>query len=162
MAIYAITALLQLSRGDIGFLYATAFAAGIYYFVYRNLRTDLATAKIGTLVAAIGAGIFWLLNMFTGQVLFATINVVALVCLVFVFNQLLKLEKLSPVTTVGVAPADAAEKAAKLHMLDELRKSGGADQRGIREKKTGAGLAKGKTLQLRKRYVLVAIGTKLI
>jgi hypothetical protein len=125
IAIYAVTAMLQLSWGDIGFLYATAFAAGIYFFVYRNLQTNLATAKIGTMVAAIGAGIFWILTMFTGQPLFATINVVALICLIFVFNQVLKLEKLTLGTTdLGVAPADAADHAAKLHMLDELRKSG--------------------------------------
>jgi hypothetical protein len=124
IAIYAITAVLQLSGGDIGFLYATAFAAGIYFFVYRNLRTNLATAKIGTMVAAIGAGIFWLMNLFVGHILFTAINGVALVCLGFVFNELLKLEKLPPVPTVGASPADATENAAKLHMLDELRKSG--------------------------------------
>jgi len=126
IAIYAITAILQLSSGDIGFLYATAFAAGIYFFVYRNLWTDLATAKIGAMVAAIGAGIFWILNLYKGEMLFATINVVALICLVFVFNQLLKREKLPLGTAdhVGVAPANTADNAAKLHMLDELLKSG--------------------------------------
>jgi hypothetical protein len=92
IAIYAITAILQLSWGDMGFLSATAFAAGIYFFVYRNLRTNLATAKIGTMVAAIGAGIFWLLNMSTGQFFFAPINGIGLACMVFAFQQLRKLE----------------------------------------------------------------------
>ena len=92
IAIYAITAILQLSWGDMGFLYATAFAAGIYFFVYRNLRTNPATAKIGTTVVAIGAGIFWLLNMSSGQFFFAPINGLALACMVFAFQQLRKLE----------------------------------------------------------------------
>jgi hypothetical protein len=56
---------------------------------------------------------------------FAFINAAALICLGFVFNQLQKLGKLPAGTTdLGAAPVDTADKTAKLHMLDELRKSG--------------------------------------
>jgi len=60
-------------------LYRDSFAAGIYYFVYRNLRNRFGYGQDRRHGCCYCGGDFWLLTMFTGQVLFRDYQWAALV-----------------------------------------------------------------------------------
>jgi TIR domain len=77
-----------LTRDVVHFIIAAALTAVGYWFIYRKLADDVATAKIASLVCAGATGYFILVNIAAQNILFAAVETVSATCLVYVFVEL--------------------------------------------------------------------------
>ncbi len=63
IVIYGMTGVWQVMAGDNGFVFAIALSAATYFFVYRNLTANLATAKVAAMLFALVAVFFIFVNI---------------------------------------------------------------------------------------------------
>ncbi len=136
IVIYGMTGVWQVMAGDNGFVFAIALSAATYFFVYRNLTANLATAKVAAMLFALVAVFFifvniMLINMTYGYAaLLALPNIAVAACLGYAFEQLRRLENSGPQVAV-VAPSSAAAGKVPDDVMEQLKKLGELHSAGV-------------------------------
>jgi len=143
MVIMAVGTVISLATQNmLGLLIGGALVAGIYWFGYRNLLSDPATAKMAMLICAGVCALFALLDLVAKEPVYLIISGACGGALGYAFFQLQQAEQRGtpnmapPPPPVQPAPDD---RAAKLRMLEDLHRSGVLTDAEFAQKKSELG-----------------------
>jgi len=127
MVIMGVATVISLATQNmLGLLIGGGLIAAIYWFGYRNLLSDPATAKMALLMCGGVCALFALLDLVAKEPIYFILSLGCGGALGFAFFQLQQAEqRATPNMAPPVQPAAPPDdRAAKLRMLEDLHRSG--------------------------------------